>query len=293
MDKDNKYILYIQEVGVCYLYLVLKALNLFVKEEYKISYDFCDLIDISPLISNQYKESINNIKMIKIEKTFLNNKYDEDIDFMKSFLETSREIIDGKKDILELKRLIKNEISNIIRINFDKNYDIKCDYSFNLLEKYIKMIEHYKKKNIIPKILNEDQDILFKGINKSKFINVSGGDTINTLTDFSNIYNEYILEKNELNRQISRTNEILSQKISEAISPLFNQKNENVPVSKALGIISVSNEIIEYYIVLLFKELINKELNNVSCVDNVIKLKEYIQKQEQFYSSRDIRRLME
>ena len=231
--------------------------------------------------------------MIKIEKTFLNNKYDEDIDFMKSFLETSREIIDGKKDILELKRLIKNEISNIIRINFDKNYDIKCDYSFNLLEKYIKMIEHYKKKNIIPKILNEDQDILFKGINKSKFINVSGGDTINTLTDFSNIYNEYILEKNELNRQISRTNEILSQKISEAISPLFNQKNENVPVSKALGIISVSNEIIEYYIVLLFKELINKELNNVSCVDNVIKLKEYIQKQEQFYSSRDIRRLME
>ena len=50
MDKDNKYILYIQEVGVCYLYLVLKALNLFVKEEYKISYDFCDLIDISPLI---------------------------------------------------------------------------------------------------------------------------------------------------------------------------------------------------------------------------------------------------
>lgn len=293
-NAKNNYNKYIFEVGVYYLYFVLMTLEKANIYAHKIRINYNDdIIVFKDLLKNDFKNSIKNIKFLSAnQKIKVNDNLDLEKPFIERFIYMVKEVVCEKKSFNNLELLMKNDISYIIKMYFDLDYFVCFDSVIAEIKKMIINIKKHKNNGEKITILLPSDNVDNRKINTSNFIDTSGERLIENATDFSRLYNLYLIVKNKLNWQICRTNEALGQKIAKVVKSIFNDYSEESNNNRAQGIVSVSNLFIDYYASIIQIEIIKKRIQFINELKNENEINNLVTNQKDFISSDEINNLL-
>ena len=293
-NNSNNVNRYVSEISVYYLYLILKVLTKFIYNKYEIEINNEEVDLLEKELKSDFLHSINSINIISHNlKDISLIKIEGECNLVERFQFVCKRIISNNEPIRNIDELVSNDLSSLLRKYFNVNCKIECQESLSILKKYILNVSKSMKTGEEISILNTSKSTSTQNFDSEMpLVTLNGESTNCRYTDFSYIYTLYEQEKNRLNQEICNANNFMGKEIASIVKTIFNGSDSETMKCRGMGIVSVANMFINYYLIGINIKIIEKKLREIDNINGIEDLNELIKLQYDFVSKNDVVKMM-